>query len=234
MYTLGEIKSLLTNEWYFLFIALFVYWVLNGALSVIVETFCKKKFRNRVTANAISTGLVPFVLIYTGSMMKLMPMFNHWHVGINILLSLVSVMWMVMVYYLFQSVRNTRRKIMMKTPYNGWYLTRKGWLTMLLVMGFIFGDVVTKTLLYRLGICSRVDTYRSIQMDYGTIAMIHFNGPLPKWFINLANFTLDCFHLESDHRVDYTNTIGQQQTKEDIVNIGDYVEGLVTETIYRQ
>ena len=234
MYTLGEIKSLLTNEWHFLFIALFVYWILNSSLLVIVDTLCKRKIRNRVTANAVSIGLTPFVLIYTGSMMKFMPMFNHWHLGINTILSLLSVVWMITVYYLFQSIRNIRRNIMMKSPYNGWYLTRKGRINMLLVMGFTFGDLVIKTLLYRTGIGSRVDTYRSIQVDYNVIGMIHFNGPLPKWFINLVNFTLDCFLLESEHRVDYNHTIGQQQTKEDIVNIDNYINGLVTKAIHQQ
>lgn len=233
MYT-NEIKHLLVSEWHWILIGLFLYWVINGALLTITDTLCRKKIRNQATARAVSVGLIPFVIIYTGSMGKLTPMFSHWHLGINILLSLASVVWMVLVYYLFQSVRNTRRNIMMKTPYNGWYLTRKGRFTMLLVMVFTFGDAAVKTLLYRLGIGSRVDTYRSIQLDFNNISMIHFNGPLPKWFISLVNFTLDCFHLESDHRIDYSHTIGKQQTKEDIVNIGNYVEGMVSKAIHQQ
>ena len=223
MYTLDEIKTLVANEWYFLFIALFVYWVLNGALLVFVETLCKRKIRNRATANAVSIGLVPFVLIYTGSMMKLMPMFNHWHLGINILLSLLSVAWMITVYYLFNTMRTIRQRILVKENCYGWYLTCKGKVHMFMVSGFLFTDILIKTLLYRLGICNFSENYRHILANISALMVIHFHGPLPKWFIDMTNFVLFCCMINSQYRLDYNQTIGRQVTKEDIASISSYL-----------
>ena len=228
MYTLGDIKALLVNEWYFLFIALFVYWILNSSLLVIVDTLCKKKFRNRVTANAVFTGSIPLVLIDTATMMRFVPMFNHWHIGINIILSLLSVVWMITVYYLFRMVREIRYRIMVKSPYHGWYLSRNGKVTMTFVMAFLLVGIVIKTLSYRMGIGSKVNHFRSVQMGLEVISNVHFHGPLPKWFISVVNFTLDCFILDSSYRINYQNTIGKQSAKEDVVKISQYLEQLKT------
>lgn len=230
MYT-NEIKHLLMNDWYYLVIALFLYWVINGELLTITDTLCRKKIRNQATARAVSVGLIPFVIIYTGSMMKLMPMFNHWHLGINILLSLVSVMWMIAVYYLFDMVRDFRQRILLNSRYSGWYLTRKGRLHMALVAGFMFTDIFVKTLLYRLGISNQTTNYRFIQADISAILTIHYNGPLPKWFIKMTNFVIDCYVLNGEYRVDYHHNIGKQASKEDIEKISDYTDKLARKAL---
>ena len=225
MYT-NEITNLLVNEWYLLLAGMFFYWVVNTAILTVLDTLCKKKIQNFPAAKAVSLGLTPFVVICSGSIMQFAPVLNKWHLGINILLSVVSIVWMVIAYCLFNTIRKTRMHILMGAPYNGWYLTRQGKAYMSLVMVFLTSCIIVKTLSYRLGFGSKVSNFKSIRMNVDAIAMVHFNGPLPKWFIDLVNFTLDCFTMDNECRIDYRQTIGKQLSKEDIVKIHLYIKGL--------